>query len=323
MTMQTVELACAGVADAPTASFPLHVRSFDEKARSATFIASTDAEDSYGEVVEQSWVLDRYRANPVILYAHQRDGSSLPIGQATRVGVVEGKLEVDAKFASAAANPFAENVWQSLVEGTLRAVSVGFRPGDVRLEKRNGKEVMVLRNNVLYEISVVPIGANAEALAKMRARALAASKSESPESEDPMPLSAEEETRLRSDLATREKSLVDANAKIETLEKTVAEEKKRADEARAGLVKLELDALVGKKLLPAEAEDLAALAMENPARYTKMLSHVKARPDLTVLDKTKMGDDPDAAKGRDIELADPAQGSHASQSLDAEIATLA
>ena len=148
-----------------TRSIPLLVRSYEK--RSATFVASTDAIDSYGEIVEQVWDLARYRANPIVLYGHQ--SRELPIGMCTAVGVSGGKLECTIQFATANQNPVAERVWQLVQAQILRAVSVGFAPRTVRRETRDGKEVTVLSDNELHEISVVTIPANPEALAKMKA----------------------------------------------------------------------------------------------------------------------------------------------------------
>ena len=147
------------------------LQAVDATARSARFVASTDAIDSYGEIVNQNWILDRYKANPIVLYNHMRTGSDLPIGTAT-VEMVGGKLECVITFASAKASPLAERVWNLVQERVLRAVSVGFRPRNVRTEVRDGEEVVLLDDNELYEISVTPIGANPEALAKMKALGL-------------------------------------------------------------------------------------------------------------------------------------------------------
>ncbi|NOU33328.1 MAG: hypothetical protein HOO96_35980 [Polyangiaceae bacterium] len=133
-------------------------------------MASTAAVDSYGEIVEQVWKLERYMANPVVLFGHQ--SRELPIGRSTFVGVRGGQLECTVRFASPEANPKAEQVWQLVKEDVLRAVSVGFMPGSVRYEKRGGEDVAVLSDNELHEISIVPIPANPEALAKMRAKGI-------------------------------------------------------------------------------------------------------------------------------------------------------
>jgi HK97 family phage prohead protease len=150
----------------------LVVRAIREGDREVDVVASTDDVDSYGDVVEQTWNLDRYNANPVVLYNHSRYGDTLPIGTARNVGVSDGALRATVRFASAEANPQAERVWQLVREKVLRAVSVGFMPGDVRQEMRDGRDIYVLANNDLHEISVVPVPANPKALARMRARAL-------------------------------------------------------------------------------------------------------------------------------------------------------
>lgn len=152
-----------------TRAIPASIRSFDTSKRTADFIASTDAIDAYDEIVDQgTWDLSRFRANPVVLYAH--DSRELPIGRATRcevVSAVHGKrLECTIEFVTADMNPKGDQVWRMVQAGFLKAVSVGFRPGTVRTEKRDGKEIVVLADNLLHEISVTPIGANPEALAK-------------------------------------------------------------------------------------------------------------------------------------------------------------
>jgi len=109
----------------------------------------------------------RFKKNPVILFAH--DNRSLPIGKAPNTEVRDGQLETEIQFASAAACPMAEHVWQSIQEETLRAVSVGFRPKTIRKERHDDKDVFVLADNELYEISVVPIPSNPDAVARMKA----------------------------------------------------------------------------------------------------------------------------------------------------------
>src|SRR5262245_61773536 len=74
--------------DAPplvSRSDALHVRAVRDESRSIEVVASSDAIDSYGEIVEQKWDLSRYEQNPVVLYAH--DKSELPIGRASNLRV--------------------------------------------------------------------------------------------------------------------------------------------------------------------------------------------------------------------------------------------
>lgn len=131
--------------------------------RTISAVASTNAIDSYGEIVDNhSWRLDRYLKNPIVLFAH--NSRALPIGYAKTVTANDGALRVVIKFATAAANPMAEQVWQLLQEGMIKGISVGFVPGSVVSEKRDGKDVFVLKDCELHEISVVPVPANPEAL---------------------------------------------------------------------------------------------------------------------------------------------------------------
>lgn len=144
-------------------SLGLTLKSVNDAARSVRAIASTDAIDSYGEIVEQDWDLKRYNANPVVLFAH--NSRELPVGTASDVGVVGGRLECTITFGTTTR---ASEVWQSVRDGSLRALSVGFNPRKVRSEKRNGVDVYILSDNELFEISVVPVPANPEAV--MRAK---------------------------------------------------------------------------------------------------------------------------------------------------------
>lgn len=152
----------------------IYVRSIDIEKRTADFIASTDTIDAYDEIVDQSnWILDRYKRNPIALWAHQ--SRELPLGVSTRCEVVANKLECTIRFHTADKNPKAEQVWRMVRDGEIKAVSIGFMPKTMRFEMRNGVEVYVLSDNELHEISVCNIPANPDALAKMKARAKSAS----------------------------------------------------------------------------------------------------------------------------------------------------
>lgn len=153
----------------------LEIKAGDVQGRSVRVTASTESEDSYGDIVTQDWDLRRYERNPVVLYNHNSFGGmfggaraeeTLPIGSASDVRVVGGALEATLNFVTAEANPLAEKILQLFKQRAIRAVSVGFRPGAKREETRNGRDVYVLSKNELYEISVTPMGANADAVAK-------------------------------------------------------------------------------------------------------------------------------------------------------------
>jgi HK97 family phage prohead protease len=149
----------------------------ESDSRTIDVVASTTEVNSYGLRMEQDWVLDRYLKNPVVLYNHSAEDcdaeaeDTLPIGRAENVRVEGGELKATIRFASAAANPLAEQVYQLMREGMLNAVSVGFWPGKVTFTE-DDSEPPVLSACELYELSVVPVGADPGALATHRARTL-------------------------------------------------------------------------------------------------------------------------------------------------------
>jgi HK97 family phage prohead protease len=204
-------------------------------------IASTDAIDSYGEIVEQTWDLSRFNANPVVLWAHQ--SRELTLGYASNIGVVDGKLQMRLNFCTAEANPKGPQVYAGFKQKSQRAVSVGFYPLDIRMEMRDGKEVYILSNNLLLEVSPTPIGANPEALAKAHARVRSLAKA-LPHKSNESP-AAERGIATENDMDPKDKAALDAaNSARETAEKNLkaAEEKATAAEkahadTRAALAK--------------------------------------------------------------------------------------
>jgi len=124
-----------------------------------SFIASTAAEDRMGDVINQNgWQLDNYKKNPIILFGHDHDK---PIGRATNVYMKNGNLAIDVEFAPEEVDPFAAKIGRMVKAGFLKAVSVGFRPLDMKPIK-SGYEFL---KSELLEVSVVSVPANQEAIA--------------------------------------------------------------------------------------------------------------------------------------------------------------
>lgn len=297
----------------------LRLRAVREAAREVDFVASTEAIDSYGEIVKQNWDLARFKSNPVILWSH--NARDLPIGHATKVAVVRNQLEVTIKFATEKANPQAELVWQSVLEQTLRAVSVGFYPREIRCERIDGVDVVILDDNELREISVVTIPANHEALAKAKSAALAKFKqaTKSAEAEDHT-LAREERggdsagtAGRESDMDEKQKAALEMKVAehekaIKDLETKAAAETARADKAEAEckalsaqterlaqerdalaksvadldekLIEIEVGGLVGKKISAAEKADFVELRKSNKALFERMVAQ---RTDVSYL----------------------------------------
>jgi hypothetical protein len=88
-------------------------------------IASTQSKDRHGEVVLQAGInTDNYMLNPIILLSH--DYWALPIGKATSVTKENNQMIIEGVFASAEANPVAQNVRKLYEAGILKTVSIGF-----------------------------------------------------------------------------------------------------------------------------------------------------------------------------------------------------
>jgi len=143
-------------------------------------VCSTDAVDRDDEVIEQDgWELDAFRKNPVFLAAHQHrltDGRSSVIGSFASVGVeaaADGRkvLTGRVRFADTELGREYRTLYR---EGHMRAVSVGFMPTKSEMRPVDpaaprGAQRRHLTENELWEVSAVPVPANAEALARLRA----------------------------------------------------------------------------------------------------------------------------------------------------------
>jgi HK97 family phage prohead protease len=286
----------------------------NEERRSVSVVASTEAIDGHGEIVEQVWDLSRYSSNPIVLWNHSAGGlfseAALPLGKAENVrvenaGTSEARLEADLVFASEIANPLAERVFNLYKEKVLRAVSVGFRPGSIRYEEIDGREVEILSKNVLLEISATPIGANPEALAKClnaEKEYCAHLKDSQPpferggETESNMDIEKQIEDLNREKAALEKKNseLSEKQEKLEarcqaltercdSLEKARTEMQEKADKLTEELTDRDLSGLVGIKIMPAEKTGLVRLAAIDRELYEDQLTAIKARPDMVHL----------------------------------------
>lgn len=157
------------------ATVGVHVRSINEQTRECEFVASTESPvETWGgrEVLRMAGCkLDRYRANPVFLDAH--DGSTIDnvLGSASDVRVEGRELITRMRFAEGGKG---DRAWDLVRQGHVKAVSVGYRinPDKVRRlragETDEGTEgpCSVVGEWELYEVSLVPVPADEHALAR-------------------------------------------------------------------------------------------------------------------------------------------------------------
>lgn len=158
------------------------IRKAEGEGRKMTFVASDATRDSAGTVLNQDgWDLKRFNSNGVIGYQHKvyggwddTDNPDNIIGKGRAYVETDAKgvkrLMVDVEFEPEGMNELADKVYKKLEFGTLKAVSVGFRPigqgsfgkGDQAIGGKN--ETYYFAGQELLEVSVVNIPANPNAL---------------------------------------------------------------------------------------------------------------------------------------------------------------
>lgn len=128
----------------------------------------SDVPDSYGDVVKQGafkrTLAERASSKQTlsVLYAHDMVDPFNNIGVALKAeedahGLeVHGKLDLD--------NPTAAQVYRLMKDGRLSKMSFAYQVVDGGWAKQDGKDVYEIRDLDLYEVSVVPIPANDEAV---------------------------------------------------------------------------------------------------------------------------------------------------------------
>lgn len=143
--------------------FNTKIKEVNEEEKSIRFIFSTDDEDRHGEIVDQEgWDLKEFEKNPVVLFAH--DHYQPAVGQVTEIGLNDQKqLEGVIKFAYEEYD-FAKTLFNLYKGKFMRAVSAGFRNNKYEIDQDD--DTFTLKENTLFEMSVVNVPANAMALAK-------------------------------------------------------------------------------------------------------------------------------------------------------------
>jgi HK97 family phage prohead protease len=150
------------------------VRSFQEalteisdEERTASFIASDETVDRYGDVVSvKGWDLTNFRRNPIFLWMHSQ---FQPIGKVKKIGVEGDKLVATVRFFDPGDSKVADDLWRLVKKRLLRAVSVGFTvksDDDIEPIRDDNERVTGFRflRQELLELSLVSVPANPNAL---------------------------------------------------------------------------------------------------------------------------------------------------------------
>jgi HK97 family phage prohead protease len=149
------------------------VKAVDVEKRQIRVLASTPDLDRDNErVLPQAFKkrLDVYKNNPVILAGHQHrldDGTPSVVGKAVNIWIDDAGLWAVIEFAK---TKLAEEYWHLYSNGFMKAVSIGFAPLAWRDIVEDGKRVRVIEEVELFEISLVAIPANPQALSKSQQR---------------------------------------------------------------------------------------------------------------------------------------------------------
>lgn len=136
------------------------------KISSKRFVISSEAKNKNDFRVRSEGIgLIDFKSNPLFLWMHKRpEGKNkdeiLPIGNIVEIALKDGKLT--GKLAFDETDEFALSLYEKVENGTLRMVSAGLLP--LTWSKDNNGEVW-LETSTLFEVSLVDIGSNAEAIA--------------------------------------------------------------------------------------------------------------------------------------------------------------
>jgi HK97 family phage prohead protease len=152
------------------------IRDANDNERSFSHAISDESVDAHGSIIKvDGWDLKRFKANPVVLFAH--DSFGLPIGRSMKIWKEDSRLMTRTQFAGMdQQHPFAETAYKLVRDGFLRAWSVGFQAKkSIPREDLNEKEKYQLADpfvhleQELMEYSLVPVPSNPHALLDARA----------------------------------------------------------------------------------------------------------------------------------------------------------
>ena len=103
--------------------------------------------------------LDRINnGSAALLFNHDRDAY---IGTLTRGWLEGGKLRVKASFElDNKDNALARKIYHSVVNGTLKSVSVGYEYNDIEIENRDGEDYVIATRWTPFEGSIVTVPAD-------------------------------------------------------------------------------------------------------------------------------------------------------------------
>ena len=133
----------------------------DGSADEFNFVLSSAATDRHGDTIDQSsWNLKNFKKNPIALWQHN---ANVVIGKWADVRVEGNKLLGRLVMAARGTSRIVDELRSLLEQDILKAVSVGFMPGEEKPRKGGG---WAYSNAELFEVSLVSVPAHPDALRK-------------------------------------------------------------------------------------------------------------------------------------------------------------
>lgn len=147
------------------------VSSVNEEDRTAEFVISTEAVDSFGTIFKaDGWDFTRYNQNPVVTYQHDDHSSNPDIVIGTSEIRQEEKTTIaKVTFEEGEDNPLAEKIFRKVKNKILRGASVHFQPHEGRMGDSNlneDPEILYFTKQELMAWSIVTIPSNPETLTR-------------------------------------------------------------------------------------------------------------------------------------------------------------
>jgi hypothetical protein len=161
-----------------------NIREFDrakaEESRTVEFIISSADKDRHNTILNmKGWNLENFNLNPIVGYQHNVYGDNMcnapnpdDVLGPGRAFLEGDKLIGAVTFETKDINPLAEKIFRKVLNGTLRATSVGFLEiGDGKYgdgdQRQGGKdETYYFNGQELLEFSIVNIPSNAKAVGR-------------------------------------------------------------------------------------------------------------------------------------------------------------
>jgi len=137
--------------------------SIDINARTVEVIATKEVVDRQGDIIRIAGIdTNNFVKNPVVPFAHKYQ--ELPVAKVISLKFDGDKLMMKLQFPTKEIYEFGDTVFKLFKEGYLNAVSIGFIP--IKEAWDDELKANVIEKTELLEVSIVPVPANQEALAK-------------------------------------------------------------------------------------------------------------------------------------------------------------